>query len=416
MPQSPHTTPATTHAAPDTRDVLLFLTKMAGALGAHGAAAHRLEDALSACARRLGVHAEFFATPTGVFVTVGDLDNQRTRITPIESFDVNIEKLTLLDRTLTDVAEGREDVRAGLAQIEQILAAPQRYGPVVTTASFALISACATVFFRGSVADAATAGVIGLVAGALACLSARDRSWARVLEFVSGVAAAVIAALANRITDGAVEPATAMLAGLIVLIPGMTLTTAVNELATRHLVSGSARLMGALIIFVMIGFGIAVGLRFAEFIPHADGGAAAHFPEWFDLVAILVTAFPLVALFRTGPNQILWVLLAALIGYTGARLGSVTLGPGLGACVGAFLVGATSNACARILNRPAAVMTAPGILLLVPGSIGFRSVASLLDHDVVAGVETAFGMVMVAAAIVTGLLLANVVVPPRRAL
>ena len=407
---------ATPSNTPDTSDALLFLTRMAGALGAHGAAAHRLEDALAACARRLGIHAEFFATPTGVFVTVGDLDNQRTRITPIESFDVNIEKLTLLDQTLTEVAEGRIDVREGLAQIEQILAAPQRYGPLITTASFGLIAASATVFFRGSIADAITAGVIGLGAGALAWLAARDRSWARVLEFLSGVLAAIIATAAAYFTDGAVEPATAMLAGLIVLVPGMTLTTAVNELATRHLVSGSARLMGALIVFVMIGFGVAVGLRIGEAIPTTTAAAAAHFPEWFDLAALLITAFPLLVLFRTGPNQFLWVLLAALIGYTGARLGAITLGPGLGACVGAFLVGATSNACARLLNRPAAVMTAPGILLLVPGSIGFQSVANLLNHDVIAGVETAFTMLMVAAAIVTGLLLANVIVPPRRAL
>lgn len=405
-----------TPGVPDTHDVLLFLTKMGSALGAHGAAAHRLEDALAACARRLGVHAEFFATPTGVFVTVGDLNNQRTRITPIDSFDVNIEKLTLLDRCLNDVAEGRTDVRAGLAEIERIQEAPQRYGPIITTCSFGVISAAATVFFRGSTADAATAGVIGLCAGALAWLATKDRSWSRVLEFVSGVLAALIATTADWLTDGAVEPATAMLAGLIVLVPGMTLTTAVNELATRHLVSGSARLMGALIVFIMIGFGVAVGLRIADSLPQTTSLTATAFPEWFDLAALLITAFPLVVLFRTGPNQILWVLLAAAIGYAGARFGAYLLGQGLGACVGAFLVGITSNAAARILNRPAAVMTAPGILLLVPGSVGFRSISSLLDHDVIAGVETAFGMVMVAAAIVTGLLLANVIVPPRKAL
>ncbi|VAX36024.1 hypothetical protein MNBD_PLANCTO03-517, partial [hydrothermal vent metagenome] len=127
-------------------------------------------------------------------------------------------------------------------------------------------------------------------------------------------------------------------------------------------------------------------------------------------------AYPLVVLFRAGPRQALSVLMAALVGYTGARIGLLTLGPGLGACVGAFLVGLVSNVCARLLDRPAAVMTAPGVLLLVPGSIGFQSVSSLLEHDVITGVETAFVMVMVAAAIVTGLLLANVVVPPRRAL
>jgi uncharacterized membrane protein YjjB (DUF3815 family) len=58
----------------------------------------------------------------------------------------------------------------------------------------------------------------------------------------------------------------------------------------------------------------------------------------------------------------------------------------------------------------------PGILFLVPGSVGFRSFASLLESDVVSGVETAFRMALVAIALVAGLLVANVVVPPRKAL
>jgi uncharacterized membrane protein YjjB (DUF3815 family) len=53
-------------------------------------------------------------------------------------------------------------------------------------------------------------------------------------------------------------------------------------------------------------------------------------------------------------------------------------------------------------------------LLLVPGSIGFRSLSSLLDREVVTGMETAFTMVLIAAGLVAGLLLANVVTPIRR--
>ena len=58
-------------------------------------------------------------------------------------------------------------------------------------------------------------------------------------------------------------------------------------------------------------------------------------------------------------------------------------------------------------------MSLPGILLLVPGSIGFWSLAALLESDVVSGVETAFRMVLVAVSLVAGLLLADAIVPPR---
>ena len=56
------------------------------------------------------------------------------------------------------------------------------------------------------------------------------------------------------------------------------------------------------------------------------------------------------------------------------------------------------------------------VLLLVPGSMGFRGMASLLGHDTLSGVETVFAMFVVATAIVAGILIANAVVSPRRSL
>jgi uncharacterized membrane protein YjjB (DUF3815 family) len=56
----------------------------------------------------------------------------------------------------------------------------------------------------------------------------------------------------------------------------------------------------------------------------------------------------------------------------------------------------------------------PGVLLLVPGSIGFRSFSLLLEQQVVVGVDAAFTMTMTAISLVAGLLLANILVPTHR--
>jgi len=56
----------------------------------------------------------------------------------------------------------------------------------------------------------------------------------------------------------------------------------------------------------------------------------------------------------------------------------------------------------------------PGILLLVPGSIGFRSLLSLMDREAVVGLQTAFSMTMTAVALAAGLLIAGVVAPESR--
>ena len=64
------------------------------------------------------------------------------------------------------------------------------------------------------------------------------------------------------------------------------------------------------------------------------------------------------------------------------------------------------------LPATAAVMRTPGLLLLVPGSLGFRGLTTALQQDFSAGSQFAFRMLLVGGALVAGLLVANVLVPP----
>jgi uncharacterized membrane protein YjjB (DUF3815 family) len=83
--------------------------------------------------------------------------------------------------------------------------------------------------------------------------------------------------------------------------------------------------------------------------------------------------------------------------------------------VAAFTVALASSAFERWRRRPAPVVLVPGILLLVPGSIGYRSMTSLMSGNTVAGIDTAFTMILTAVSLVAGLLIAGVVAPePRR--
>jgi uncharacterized membrane protein YjjB (DUF3815 family) len=83
--------------------------------------------------------------------------------------------------------------------------------------------------------------------------------------------------------------------------------------------------------------------------------------------------------------------------------------------VAAFGVGLASSAYERWRHRPAPVVLVPGILLLVPGSIGYRSMASMMERNTIAGIDTAFAMILTAMSLVAGLLIASIVAPePRR--
>ncbi|MHC5004531.1 MAG: threonine/serine exporter family protein, partial [Planctomycetota bacterium] len=275
-------------------------------------------------------------------------------------------------------------------------------------------SAGATRFLGGAAPEMATAAVIGLVIGLLALGVGRFPATARLFEPACAMVAALLAAAAAALA-GPLSIHVATLGGLIVLVPGLTLTIALNELATRNLVAGTARLVGAAMTFLGIGFGLAVGMRAAALLlPRTAAVPTPVAPAWSELVALAVTPLALTVLFRARPRDAGWVLLSGVLAYGTARIGSGYLGPELATFVAALLVAIGSNLYARRLRRPAAVPLVPGIMLLVPGSIGFRSVTELLAQDVVSGMQTAFAMILVGVALVTGLLLADVILSGDR--
>ena len=104
--------------------------------------------------------------------------------------------------------------------------------------------------------------------------------------------------------------------------------------------------------------------------------------------------------------------MAGFLAFFGAKTGVQILGPLAGPSLAAVLLGVVSNAIGRIFRQPASVTLVPGLLLLVPGSVGFQSITNLLNEEPVRSFESVFTMVLIAAAIVTGLLLANVIAPP----
>ncbi len=113
----------------------------------------------------------------------------------------------------------------------------------------------------------------------------------------------------------------------------------------------------------------------------------------------------------------LWPIIfgVSLSGFWAAKWGG-NYGVEVGSFLGALVVGCCSNFYARVTDKPAMVPVAPGMLILVPGSLGYRSLTALLNRQTVEGVEFAFGMMLVAMALVGGLLAASAIVPPKRIL
>lgn len=392
-----------------------FVLHLGRALHSYGEASHRLEDMLGAMSDRLGLKgAQFFTQPTSIMASFGPLGRQRTHMLRVEPGELSLGRLAAVEGVSRDVAQGRVSPEEGTDRIAEIGRTPPPYGPFTTTLAFAGISGATCQLLGGGGREIAAATLLGLGLRLFMLVAAPQPRLGRVFEPMAAfLVSAAAVALAHLL--GPLSVLTATLAGLIVLLPGLMLTTALSELSSRQLAAGTARLSGAFITFLGLGFGVALGNRLgaAAFGAPALAEPAA-LPAWGALAALLLSPLCSIVILRAAPRDAPWIIVASIIGAVAGSRGAAALGGELGAFAGGFAVALASNAYARWRHRPPAVVQVPAILLLVPGSIGFRSLNSLMERQALAGIETAFSMMLTAVALVAGLLIAGVIAPEPR--
>lgn len=378
--------------------------------------AHRLEDTLSQASARLGLEAAFFSTPTSLFCAFGPLERQSVRMLRIHAGgEVDLQRMLALDH----IANRLEPSKAGLDAAETMLEAielPRPRAALRDVLAFLVISASVARFLGGDAIQMLVAGALGATTGVLAQFVARHPAGGRMFELLAAFTVTVLGSLAGWLgwVDRASVP---IIAGLIVLLPGMTLTVAMSELATRNLASGSARLTSALVALVQLTFGTALGSRLIGLLgPGVEASLSLSVPEWVVHPCLLAASAGLAILFRAPLSFVGWVAASVHLAFWSARLTAGPLGPELASFASAFVVCVLGNAFARLRDAPASIVLLPGILLLVPGSVGYRSFISFFGQDPLAGLGGAVQMGTITVGIVSGLLLASAVLPPRRSL
>lgn len=381
-----------------------FLTDVARALHRLGLPADRLEGILEAAARQLGVAMMVFAEPTALLVVFGPEDAQRVIHLRVSPAEVDLGRLAALDRLLRRVVRGERDPATARAHMRAILEQDAWPAWVVFVAHMAAAGSTA-LLFGGSQGDAAASALVGAGVAAIERTAASVPAVRRIEMPLAAFCATAGARLAvGHIPD--VHPGISALAGVIVYLPGLTFTLAMTELASGHLASGVARAASAVVSLLLITVGVALAERV---VPVGTGSTAAQAMWSLDatLPAVLVGAAAFGVLLRARPRDLLPVILSGVTSFYAASFASERLGEVLGAGAGAMVVGLLSVVYGRLFDRTSLVPLVPGVLMLVPGSIGYRSFSAMLGGKVLAGVDQAFRMGMIGVTIAAGLLMAE---------
>jgi len=399
-----------------------FVVELARRLHEYGTAAPRLEDVVNLVSARLGLACNVLSTPTSIVMSFSDPAREDglaeiTQVVRVPPGEVNLERLCQVDEIADQVIDGRLDLAAGRRRLREVgQARRSRGGEAGLVASYGVSAASIAAILHTGWSGIAAAGLIGLLIGLVYLASVGRPNIAAAAEAISALLATLIAtAVAAYVVPLAVR--SVVIASLIVLMPGMTLTTAVRELSSQHLISGTARMMGALATLLKLAFGTLAAAQFCALIGWVPAGTPElGVPRWTEWIAVLAGGCAFAVLFGSPRRYVPVVVAAVALGYVCAQLGGVYVSPAFGVFVGGLVIGAASNAFARVMQRPGALVREPGIILLVPGSVGFRTLSFVFERDVLLGIDTAITLVTLLVAIVAGLLFGDLLVPPRRSL
>ncbi|ASJ74818.1 threonine/serine ThrE exporter family protein [Granulosicoccus antarcticus] len=397
-----------------------FVIKLGEMLHKYGTPAFRLEAHLKTVAGYLELDGYFLVSPTTLTYCLwikgapdDDVYNYSMRVRP---GDLDLGSLARTDALVNDLVAGNctlEEAKTGLKTIET---SGPPYPELVTLLAYIVLGSAFSMMMRGSWNDVMWAGGLSMLVYSFVVWSGKSQRISTMLEPLAATVVAVIAVAVSRFDPGVNQPLV-VLSSIIVFVPGLSLAMGFRELAERELISGTARIMDSLMVLFKLYFGTVLGVAIGVLIwGDTFPVDEYHVPHWTVWPAVLLLASSLSVVFKARLVDAPWGIASGLLAYGVSTLVTDAWGTTLGAFLGAFVVGAYANLFARWRNAPAALVTLPGIVVLVPGSKVYVGLDDAISSNALGIDNIGVQSFLLFMSLIAGLVFASAVVEPRKSL
>jgi len=241
----------------DVADLVLFAGQL---ILENGGETFRVEETMVRMGLAGGAQSvDVFAIPQGIFCTINKGLETHTRVVRIHHRGFNLAKVLEVNRISRQLSAGSLNVEQAYGELLKVARSKRRYPSWLRFISGALASASFSYLLgahRGSVFVAGLTGLLVMVV--IEFLEKRD-----VLIFVSVAIAGIMTALANLAVKSfwpALQFDLAVIGSIMVLAPGLAITTSVRDALFEDLVSASIRGVEAFGVALSIASGVGVVL------------------------------------------------------------------------------------------------------------------------------------------------------------
>lgn len=385
-----------------------YLLKLCKAFLLFGLQSHRLDEYLHLTAARLEIAAEFQYIPHCMFMVLTDPYCGQNQIHLLkESTSVDLGRLEDVYQVYHAVVEGGQDLSLSIRQLDIIIRRPNCYTNLLLIALHGLAAMCAGTFaFAARPIDFGALYFFGCFLAILQLLVIHTPiQSSHILEVLTSIIVAFSARALGSINAPDGQPYmcfSGITQGVIALIlPGHIILAATHEIQNRQVLSGSVKMIYAIVYTLFLGFGILIGTALFGFIDsNATNATTCRMPWYWDtlterwratyvqFVWVPVFALAISIMHQAKPRHLPAMVFIATCGHQSFYWSLSRFAQNLqfAGMIAAFASGLLANLYAQFANCLAASILLPAVLVHIPNALA-------ASGSLVAGVDTADAIV-----------------------
>ena len=240
------------------REVLLAALEAGKLLLENGAEIFRVEDTIYRICKHFGLaSASAFVLSNGIFLTSGNEDENEAQFAKVLLIPVNrtnlgrVAEVNQLSRQIESGAYTIKQVQEELKRIQQMPEFPEKLQ--IVAAGFS--GACFSHLFGGGLQDALCTAGIGILLY-LYLLKLGKPHFSKILCNILGSALVTfLSILCYRFHLGT-HLESMLVGGIIIMVPGVAFTNGIRDMADGDYISGSVRMLDAILVFLCIAMGV----------------------------------------------------------------------------------------------------------------------------------------------------------------
>ena len=400
---------------------VLDLALMAGhILLENGAEIYRVEETIDRICEYYGVNSEnAFVLSNGIFLTAGNArESFFAKVQHIPVSGTHLNKVAAVNQLSREIVEGKHTIQDAYRILEEIRTMPGKKRWMQTLAS-GVGSAAFCIFFGGTFGDSLAAFAAGICLYLYVLWLSVPHLSKIVGNIGGGALVTVVCCLLYLMGVG--ENLNFMMIGTIMpLVPGVAFTNSIRDVADGDYISGSVRMLDALLVFFCIAIGVGIGFSLISLVPGSgtlqemgqlaenSGSGPMGGMEIFGQLAKEILS----AVIGTGSFSVLFGVPREYYPYCGFIGGAGWLVyclaelflPGSGPCFAATAVVILLSRTAAVMKRcPVTIFLIAGIFPLVPGAGVYWTVYHIVMEELFLAVSTGYSAMKEAIAIVMGI-------------